>query len=137
MTDSMTARGGAEVEVEVAHLLHQTPSSLAAALVSGAALSVLVAAGLATLRSHAGCEDAEAAARAAAAVYWRLDPGTVAALCAAASQPLASVVAAVWLPLLLLCLHLHLVTQPVSLGRQSDPGHGSVRTVYPEHGYYG
>ena len=87
MTDSLTARGGAEVEVEVAHLLHQTPSSLAAALVSGAALSVLVAVGLSTLRSQAGCEDAEAAAaaRAAAAVYWRLDPGTVAALCAAAS----------------------------------------------------
>ena len=135
MTDSLAARGGAEVEVEVevAHLLHQSPSSLAAALVAGAALSLLVTAGLATLRTRAGCEDAEAAARAAAAVYWRLDPGAVAALCAAASQPLASVVAAVWLPLVLLCLHLHLVTQPVSLGQ--DPLHGGVHTVYPGHGY--
>ena len=133
MTESVTTRAGAEVEV--AHLLHQSPSSLAAALVAGAALSLLVTAGLATLRTRAGCEDAEAAARAAAAVYWRLEPGAVAALCAAASQPLASVVAAVWLPLLLLCLHLHLVTQPVSLGRQSDPLHGGVHTVYPGHGY--
>ena len=137
MTDSVTARGGAEMEVEVAHLLHQSPSSLAAALVAGAALSVLVTAGLATLRTRAGCEDAEAAARAAAAVYWRLDPGAVAALCAAASQPLASVVAAVWLPLVLLCLHLHLVTQPVTLGQdeaRSDPFHGRLNTVYPGHG---
>ena len=34
MTDSLTARAGAEAEV--AHLLHQSPSSLAAALVAGA-----------------------------------------------------------------------------------------------------
>ena len=92
---------------ESVHVIEKSLDSVSVFLVVGTLLSAMITGSLATMERYVECPVTPAMAEVTsqrAALYWRVDTGSLALLCTAASHKLVTVVTWVWLPIITFCL---------------------------------
>ena len=99
---------------ESVHVIEKSLDSVTVFLVVGTLLSAMITGSLATMERYVECPVTPAMAEITrqraevtsqrAALYWRVDTGSLALLCTAASHKLVTVVTWVWLPIITFCL---------------------------------
>ena len=92
---------------ESVHVIEKSLDSVSVFLVVGTLLSAMITGSLATMAWYVESPVTTAMAEVTiqrAALYWRVDTGSLALLCTAASHKLVTVVTWVWLPIITFCL---------------------------------